>query len=148
VPQCRRCLTPSHSLPHLAAAHWARRRPIPPVSHAHPRRRALPSSPVAAAPTAPVRRAPLAVVRAAQSQCVRAMLVHIAEPRPPSLPCFLLHTAPHPGPLPLPCLPRLRFKMSLPPHRTLFSPPRSPPLMATRASHAPLLFPPLVHAGD
>jgi hypothetical protein len=42
---------------------------------------------------------------------------------PPSLPHFLLHAAPHPEPLPLACLPRVRFKMSRPPRRTLFSPP-------------------------
>jgi hypothetical protein len=46
-----------------------------------------------------------------------------AEEQPPSLPHFLLHAAPHPEPLPLACLPRVRFKMSRPPRRALFSPP-------------------------
>jgi hypothetical protein len=120
-----------------AAATGPRRRPAPPIS--------------LAVLCCAHRRPPLFVARARRYQ---------SSPEPPR-PCR--STSLNPRPLlrfspprgaeprspPLPCLPCLRFKRRRPPCTcSLLFFPRSPPPTTMWVIHAPLLFPPLVHAGD
>jgi hypothetical protein len=144
VPRCRRCLTPSapsryplgSASPDPASQPCAPTSPSPAVlpcrSRARRTREACAARRCRSSPE------PVRPCRAGPHRRTLAPLSapfsppHGASPRTPTPP--------------LPPLPPLQNEPAATPHSLL--PPRSPPPMATRASHAPLLFPPLVHAGD
>jgi hypothetical protein len=98
------------------------------------------------APTVPMRHAPPTAIGAAQSRRVHAVPIHVAKPWTP--PPFSPPRSAEPPPLPSPASPSLLQKAPAAVPALSSLPPRSPPPTATRAVHAPLLLPPLIHADD